>query len=224
MRTLIELYFQPGAAGNFFSRCLNLLDNAYCYASGTTIPVTIEEKFKLLSYSLVKDRSFDSNNTLSNDPVKNWQQFECQLKHIESLKNYTELPENATVVWVSHSHKSTDKTSSHPNRIFFYIDPSDAFEWMLLNCLYKDSMLEIGFISPGNQLKHNPVVHNISLAKIVQGRDSFIEEFGRACAIFNRELSALETQYILALYAEWSVTTLRTEKFQEFKNQIGWHL
>ena len=51
MRTLIELYFQPGAAGNFFSRCLNLLDNAYCYASGTTIPVTIEEKFKLLSES-----------------------------------------------------------------------------------------------------------------------------------------------------------------------------
>ena len=224
MRTLIELYFQPGAAGNFFSRCLNLLDNAYCYASGTTIPVTIEEKFKLLSYSLVKDRSFDSNNTLSNDPVKNWQQFECQLKHIESLKDYTELPENATVVWVSHSHKSTDKTSSHPNRIFFYIDPSDAFEWMLLNCLYKDSNLQIGFISSGNELKHNPVVHNISLAKIVQDRDSFIEEFSRACAIFNRQLSALEIKYIVALYDEWITTTLSPDKFQEFKNQIGWYL
>jgi len=224
MRTLIELYFQPGAAGNFFSRCLNLLDNAYCYASSTTIPTTIEEKYQILNYNLVKNRSYSDGNSLSNDPRRNWQKFERQLIPFETILDYSKLSDNATAVWPSHSHKMSDKTTSHPDRLFFYIDTSDAFEWMLLNSLYKDSHLMVEFLLHGKKLKNNPIVHKISLAEIIRDQDSFINEFVRVCAIFNRELSALETQYILALYEEWSVTTLRTEKFQEFKDQIGWHL
>jgi len=225
MRTLIELYFLPGAAGNFFSRCLNLLDNSYCYARGNTIPTTIEEKYKILNYELVQNRSYnDDNNSLSNDPRRNWVKFEDQITHFEDVLDYSKLPDNATAIWLCHPHKTFDKTVSHPNRIFFYIDSSDAFEWTLLNCLYKDSYLVIEFLLHGKKLKNNPAVHKISLTEIVQDRNSFINEFVRVCAIFDRQVTDIERRYILDLYDQWIKTTLPREKFPEFKDQIGWGL
>ena len=68
------------------------------------------------------------------------------------------------------------------------------------------------------------MVHKISLAAIIQNRDSFINEFSRVCVIFDRQITDIERRYILDLYDQWIATTLPKEKFQEFKNQIGWRL
>ena len=222
MRTLIELYFLPGAAGNFFSRCLNLLDNAYCWRlpDNPKISFTLEEKRKILSYDLVK------NKTHTYKLQKDWIEFEKKLVRFEDngkVTDYSLLPNDAIAIWAGHPHPNYMRLD-HFNRIFFYIDIDDAFEWAVLNCLYKDSFFNMAYLLNANELKNNPVVNKISLAKITQDRDSFIKEFCRVCAIFNRQVSELETKYILELYDDWITTTLPREKFQEFKNQIGWYL
>jgi len=228
MRTLIELYFIPGAAGNFFSRCLNLLDNAYHWVppTATKFSFTLEEKRKMLSYDIVKNRVYNIDNFNSASPQKDWIEFENQLRPFENPRkgtDYSMLPNDAIAIWTGHPHPNYMRLD-HLNRIFFYIDPTDAFEWAILNCLYKDSFFNMAYLLNANELKNNPVVNKISLAKIIQNRDSFIKEFCRVCAIFNRQVSELETKYILELYDDWITTTLPREKFQEFKDQIGWYL
>jgi len=228
MRPLIELYYIPGSAGNFFSRCLNLLDNAYCWVptTATKFSFTLEEKRKMLSYDIVKNRVYDIDNFYSVNPQKNWLTFEGRLRTFEKGRNgtdYSMLPNDATAIWVSHSLSHTMKLDHH-NRIFFFIDPTDAFEWCILNLLYKDSTIGMGFLSCTVQLKSNPVINKISLAKIIQDRNSFIKEFYRVCDIFNRQVTDIETECILELYDQWVTTTLPKEKFPEFKDQIGWYL
>ena len=222
MKTQIELYFLPGAAGNFFSRCLNLLDNAYCWAPAdtpTVMPNTAEEKQQLLSYTSVINYR---KNWLDFDYRKNWLDFENELVPFQD-PDQNLLPEDAIAIWISHPTHVCGK-SDYVDKFFFYIDPSNAFEWMLLNGLYKDSGLHFSNFKYGQRLLDNPTIHKIDLSKIITSRESFAEEFCRVCNIVNHQLTSVELKRVLDLYDQWNKTTMSQEKIPKFKQMIGWSL
>jgi hypothetical protein len=213
MKTQIELYFLPGAAGNFFSRCLNLLNNAYCWAPAdtpTAMPNTAEEKQQLLSYANIINCR------------KNWLDFEVELVPFQDPDQML-LPEDAIAIWIGHPGP-TSMQSSHNDKFFFYIDPGNAFEWMLLNGLYKDSGFHFTYFKYGQRLRDNSNIHKIDLAKIITSRESFAEEFCRVCNIVNHQLSSSELDRVLELYDQWIQTTLTPDKISYFKQSIGWCL
>ena len=61
MRNYINIIYISGCCGNFFSRCLNLLDNYYCYVDPLMSKKNIveqnkEEKYNFLSYTTILEK------------------------------------------------------------------------------------------------------------------------------------------------------------------------
>jgi len=220
----ITLYFIPGAAGNFFSRCLNLLENAYCFVDPNNPrgPTTLTEKMNLLTYDKVKNRKFNGHSYAQRNSEDDWVNFEDKLSYYE-INPDIELPNNSINISLAHPHPNYLKLHER-DTFFFYIDSSDEFEWCLLNAFYKNSFVDIASLFYGKELKNNPAVHKISLSAIIKNKDSFIKEFKRVCNIFGYTLQEEEELSIILLYQQWKTTVLEHENFKDFKDIIGFNL
>jgi hypothetical protein len=213
----IFVYFLPGCAGNFFGRCLNLLNNAYCFVDRNTpkkFPTSIDSKINLLSYNSMINKSFE-------DRV--WTVFEHQAAHYHTFHPHWQLPDDSYSVWIAHPNKEQHASLAGPNDVTysFYIDSSDCFEWGVVNALYKNSYLDVQWFINGNKLKNDPSVHKINLNNIIGGEQSFLDEFVKVCDIINHQLSSEEESAIKSLYQQWIKTTLSKDNICDFKNRIG---
>lgn len=216
--TYIFLTYLPGAGGNFFSRCLNLLQPAYCWANKETkhIPCNLDEKIQLLNYESVLDKSF---------PEIDWIKFEFHsICHYSEIQHHPSVPDGSYVIWPEHGKAKEVLQSSGNRNIKLYLDVTDAYEWCIMNSIYKSSaILPWTLWQDVEQLNDNSV-HKVNVKNIVAGVNEFVEEFQKVCEIFNHSLSPVELTAITGLYLQWQKTMLPLDQINNFKKKIGWRL
>ena len=240
--THVFIYFLPGAAGNFLSRCLNLLDNFHCYVDPVhkVLPMTITEKMTLLSYESMENLDFSK---------RNWRNFERSIFHFSQFKKGTNSPghrvwshnppsvKNQTFVWAQHPTVSIDintnlrNTNSannlitvndgQPKVVKFYIDPSQAWEWHLINALYKNSFIGGEYLLEGKKLLEDSSLIKINLNNFIQGPDIFFEEFLKISQVLNHTVTNQEQQHIQLLHQQWLNTIVPLHCVEEFKKFLG---
>ena len=204
----IIIWFLPGAAGNFLSRCLNLLENVSCWGITTTkvIPMDIDSKFRMVDYADVCNRTVNSKIR--------WTEFEDQLYQISEEECLTEF-----LVSIEHPENQFDRISN-TNEVDVYIDVDECFEWVMLNALYKDSMIFPHYLYHARELCQNNSVFKFSLKRLLSGEESFKEEFVRLCDFIQVSLVDSEIELVLQLYRSWVKTTISGDKLQEFKKEF----
>ncbi len=217
------IFFLPGAAGNFLSRSLNLLDNFYSFGNkqDKTLPKTLEEKIQLLSYHEVIDKSFEE---------RNWITFENNVTDYHNCCPHWDLPENSYGVFKVHPGPRTkngmfsDLVGKDDKYFKFLIDTDQVFEWTFMNALYKNTPTDANWLMANLKLEQDPSVYKISLKNIISGKETFFAEFQKICEILGHTISPQERAAVSDLYDQWQKTTLKMEDIPAFKKKIGWKL
>jgi hypothetical protein len=226
MKTYINIIFTGGSGGNFFSRCLNLLDGFYVWADKTATPaevieMDIDKKFNLLSYDSVVDKTFVQ---------RDWIKFEVDVTGFSNIIEHTKLPNNSKLVWIEHVEDYYSKEFHDLNLIAgiddrvlqFYINPFNNIEYCVLNALYKNTPSGVDVVMLGKDLITDPIINLINFEKIIDNVDTFLEEFNRICQIIGHKLTDLEIQRVTELYCQWKLTALTPDKFEDFKQLINY--
>jgi hypothetical protein len=219
----IAISFLPGSAGNFFTRCLNLLTGACYFVDKTTkkLPTTIEEKLSILNYNNVINKSFDQ---------RDWVTFEHQLIKYFTIRPHHELPSNSYSIWSGHPIHSyglanLDDLAGPDDQCYrFYIDPGEHFEWCVLNALYKNSYIDVKYFINGKKLLDDCNTYKIKLDSFIQGWKPFYKEFEKACNYIEHNLTNEEIQAIQTLYTQWRTTVLEYKDLELFKTNIGFNM
>jgi hypothetical protein len=212
----IFITFLPGSAGNFFSRCLNLLSDAYCYGQENNLPNTLEQKLKMLSYESVLDRSMKSDN---------WVAFESKLTPYHKIISHHKLPPNSYSIWIGHGLQDTMQLAGPDDQIFnFYIDPGNNFEWSCMNALYKNSYLDVKWFICGKKLLNDTAVYKIKLDNFLNDWGCFLLEFLKVIDIIGHTISESEIQAVRTLYEQWKTTILKHKDIETFKKDIGFFM
>jgi hypothetical protein len=212
----VSIAFLPGACGNFFSRCLNLLDNAHCYSMPDDIELTASNKLKILDYTSVINKSFNT---------RNWCDFEFSVDRV--VHDPTLLSDAVHIVFGhpvtnSHSHTNLYDLAGKDDEVYnFYIDTGDHFEWAYMNALYKDSSLQANWFQNGQEMLRNTDVHKIQLKNFLGDWKDFKVEFIKTCTIIGRTPSIDELNAIKTLYGQWKQTTLEYKDLDSFKKLLG---
>lgn len=220
MKKFVLILYWPGSAGNFLSRCINLLDNAYTFVSRNdlmTLPSTIEEKLSLLSYS-------DSLTLLSQ---QQWPRFEQLIVTYCFRRPHWDLPNNAIACFIAHPTDFDNFFSligKDDKQFVFYIDPHKCYEWAILNSLHKNSYYNYYNYESIEKYLQGLNVHKIDLNEIITSSNNFFTEFKKICDILEHVINADEEKAIKQLYKEWYTTTLKPEQFEEFKKQCNTRL
>ena len=214
MKKFVFITFIPGSAGNFFTRCLALLNNVYGFIDNDKdppyIPITLEEKLTLLNYDSVLNKKYEE---------RNWIHFEekCGV-YCGHYPNHS-IPDNGTLVIYCHPYDNEyyDSLVGEDDKQFvFYIDPTDHFEWMVLNAFYKNSFhYDLRWFIKGKKHLLDPAIHKIKLTNIISNFDSFFIEFEKICFIIEHDITANEKTAINFLYNQWITTTLTTEEIKK---------
>ena len=221
MVNYVHLYFLPGSAGNFLSRCLNLLDDFYAWGDLKTklLPVTLDEKINLLNYSPV----------INFDPLaKNWIEWEnaiAPLVLILTVPDCRKLPNDPYIVYISHPiipDITQEFSGPDDGKYILYIDPTDNFEWILMNAIYKQTYQETQWYVNGKQMLEDDTVIKISLTNILKNKESFLEEFQLLCTRLSQTISPNILIAIGNLYDQWRTTIIEPDKINDFKKLIGW--
>lgn len=214
----VSIFFLPGAAGNFLGRCLNLLDDANCFVDSEllTFPKTLEEKVQLVSYHNVTNRT-------STDTV--WYDFERKLSLFYCVDHwYDQIEHKKYVIQIRHPDGNEDHNivrSQNDRNFVIYIDPTDAYEWHFLNCLYKNSFPNVKYFIGAKNIINDPGVYHVNLRNIITDINTFWTEFVKLCNYIEHPISPDVEQAVKNLYEQWITTTLPEDKFKEFKEQIG---
>ena len=219
----IAISFLPGSAGNFFSRCLNLLTGACYFVDKTTkkLPTTIEEKLSILNYNAVVDKSFDQ---------RDWLTFEQQIIKYFTTQPHYELPADSYSIWGGHPIHSygpvnLDELAGPDDQCYrFYVDPGEHLEWCVLNALYKNSYINVTYFINGQTLLDDCNTYKIKLDSFIQGWESFCEEFKKACDYIEHKLTDKELQAVKTLYFQWRKTVLEYKDIDAFKKNIGFNM
>jgi hypothetical protein len=220
----VFLFHLPGAAGNFVSRCLNLIDNAHCWVDQPSqlMPNDILGKLEVLSYSEVGDRSINRDIWLG---YKNW--LEWEKRHVTGL-NHGDLPADAYLSidtqHPNYNFKRNDIAGKDDQQYVIYIDASDYFEWCTLNALYKNSFIGVAWLKHAQTMIADPDILKVSLRKIAQSKEGFLEEILKICRFIDHPLMPAERMAMLELHDQWYATQLHPEDFAAFKQLIGWQL
>jgi hypothetical protein len=218
----VSFTFLPGTAGNFFSRCMNLVDGIYCWVDATrTIPESLDEKINMLGYGEVVDMPFGQ---------RNWVTFENKLVFYRNLYDVYSLPESACNIWIGHPTKPSgcvdlDAIAGPDDESYnFYIDPGMHFEWMLMNSLYKNSYHTVEWFLNAEIVRKNTAVHKINLDSILGSWKDCFSEILTVCNIIGFSVSPVEEQAMEKLYSQWKNTILDSESIASFKETIGWKI
>ena len=215
----VFIEFIPGAAGNFFSRCLNLLNGSVCWSKDNKLPNTLEERIELVTYRPVMHRNYDGVHWAGVWERKLRHYSKVFLKNVDgNLKIFLRHPNTRRKDrWKDY------KTGVNDSVYQIYIDPSEAFEWCILNALYKNTVIYEECLRAGIVKQQSQTVFKISLANIINNAESFIEEFKKVCVFLGHTLDSAEIDAVINLYNEWKTTVLPPDRFDEFKNKIGWY-
>jgi len=215
MINYVFINFLPGAAGNFFSRTLNLIDDAYCWVptSFQTLDLTLEQKLEYFSYKNIQKE-------------QNWIDFECELIHYSSLINHTDLPDNAISIWAKHNtdhirRKHLSGKDDTESLIQITYNDSIMFEWILLNALYKNSHINPTWFKQYQIYSKENDVIKINLKKFIN-KDKFLTMYSDTIKLLNISPSHVHLDAVEELHNQWIKTTLSFDKFDEFKSSIGW--
>lgn len=216
----IAISFLPGSAGNFFSRCLNILNEAHCFVDRTTrnMPTSPSEKLSVLGYESVINKSFDQ---------RNWIEFEQQTIPYTKVREHYDLPPGAYSIWMGHpNHKygcvNLDVLAGEDDQKFqFYIDPGMHLEWCCMNAFYKNSFLDVKWLVNGQALVQDPEVHKIQLHNFLSNWADFAQEITAVCKVIGHTPSSDELQAIETLYHQWKTTILDYKDMDAFKKRIG---
>lgn len=219
MKRFIALYYIPGAAGNFLSRCINLLDNAYVWASSDgIIPTNLLDKLNLLSYNNAKKQRVPTGtNTFK---FHYWYDFENSISEYYNFKEHWNIESDGIAVFVYHPEFSIDHISSliGPSDIGIniLIDSTDELDWCILNGFRKESFQMIKWFQTEKKLHEDPSVYKIKLSNIIRGYDKFLEEFKKLLTILDRTLDTETELALQQLYNEWYTTTFPKENISAY--------
>lgn len=241
MRNYINIIYIPGSCGNFISRCLNLLENFYCFVNPNSqreeiLDQSIEEKFRFLSYeNILKNISSD----FSVIPDADWWHTKHEYNNlIRKFYNHTgiehvDTPENSTIVLDTHINYYYKNVISQQSVLLgkddklynFYIDPEDNNEIVLLNCQYKLPN-NLSFCKEELKLFYEKIVNEdnfipIKLEKIIQSSTDCIDEIQKISQKVNHSLTDIEIEYITQLYNQWISTVIKGDKVNLFKKQYN---
>lgn len=215
MINYLYIFFLPGAAGNFFSRCMSLASDR-CVGqipSGSAHPyLSLEEKFQSFSYS-------------NSQRDANWIEFESKLVHYSDLFVHHALATQSVSVWHQHpDYVFLNKKIEGPNdkKYLFYIDPSDAFEWCVLNALHKDSYIQKKWISQGKKMLEDADIIKINLSDIFSSHETLLVSVQKVCDTVGINLGSAQCVKIVELWNQWIDTTLAPTSFEKFKRDIGY--
>jgi hypothetical protein len=215
MINYVFVFFLPGSAGNFFSRCLSLASTqAYGWvpADSADVALTANQKHQLYTYG---------QSSLYQD----WKRFEGQLVHYSTLTDHHNIPVDSVSVWSEHPRYQLleqNLAGTDNQQHVFYIDPGDDFEWVILNSLYKNSTIDVKWLREGQAMLDDPDIYKISLANIITSWETTWSEVEKVYAIIKHECSNKEL--IRDLWQQWYLTTLKPEQFASFKRSIGFKL
>lgn len=220
MKKYISISFLPGSAGNFFSRCLNILDGAYCFIPANTkqIPQSINDKLNVLSYQSVLNKDFNQ---------RDWINFEKQLIPYDREYNHSELPNNSLLIWYGHPHHlhgcvNLKGLAGEDDQSFdFYIDPGIHIDWCCMNAFYKNSYLDVNWFINGQHLLKTQSVYKIQLTEFLKEWNDFYLEFLKVCKIISHNITVPEKRAVEQLYCQWKKTTLDYSNIKNFKRSIG---
>jgi hypothetical protein len=216
----ISISFLPGAAGNFFSRCLNILNGAHCFVDRNTrnMPDTPDEKLSVLGYESVTDKSFGQ---------RDWIEFEKQAMPYSMIRDHFDLPPGAYSIWKGHPNHNygcvnlDDLAGDDDQKFRFYIDPGTHVEWCCMNAFYKNSFLDVKWFIHGQDLIQDPMVHKIQLHNFLTDWTDFGKEITAVCNIIGHTPNLNELQAIETLYHQWKTTILDYKDMDAFKKRIG---
>jgi len=186
----VGVYFQPGSAGNFFSRSLSLCGPDWYYLELNTVDT--EKKFNLISYRHAPN-------------YKTWPQFE----DIYGGNSRRELPEDSVNIYSMHLDCKTlftsDIVGDDDRLITILIDPQEHMEFVIANAKKKDSVHPQNY--PPNEIedfkKANTVHHTVLLENIVKSESSLLGEIEQVAKLVNKKLTDKSQDYIIRLYREW---------------------
>ena len=216
----ILISYSPGSGGNFFSRCLNMIEGAHGWVDKNTgqVIMSLDEKIKILGYHNVANKKFAE---------RNWIEFEEQLDHHHKIWKNGELPLDCYSIWTRHPTERDSRLATiigPDDKYFkFYIDSGPHFEWSCMNAFYKNSILSVEWFLKGTELMQNHNVHKIKLDNFLKDWTEFYTEFKLVCEIIGHTLTFAETQAIKDLYYQWKTTILDYKDIENFKKYIGWN-
>lgn len=215
MIVYVYIFFLPGAAGNFFSRCMSLASDR-CVGQitpGSVHPyMSLKEKFQSFSYADMQ-------------PNINWIEFEQGLVHYSNLFVHHSLATQSVSLWHNHpdyGFLNRQIDGSKDQKFLFYIDPSDSFEWCVLNALKKDSFIEKKWVVQGKKMLEDPAILKINLSNIFSSQQTLINEVQQVCDVVGIHLSPSNRDKIGQLWNQWILTALMPSEFDEFKKNLGW--
>lgn len=213
MINYLFLFYLPGAAGNFVSRALSLVsdDHYGLVADRDSIRLDLLDRARMLGYA-------------NADTVTSWIDFEKKLVNHHEVIDHCSLPTGSCSIWSNHPDYdvlSRGIAGTDDRSFVFYIDPSEAFEWCVLNALFKDSYLQKKWMITGRRMRDDPNIVNINLANIIRDRDSCLDEILKICRHTGCFLNQQRKWYIQDLWDQWNTTTLKPSDFSGFKRQLG---
>ena len=223
-QTYVHINFTPGCAGNFLSRSLNLIDQAYCWTdpASVTVPETVDEKLALLSYSNVADRKIDTIEEY------NWLNWERELVSFNSHKPHNELPPGSMSIWAKHHliDPEEDKLAGDDDQeVFLMIDYKTAQlqDWAVMNAFYKNTRLDYRWYEMAEKFRKNPEWKKINLEDFFTW-EKFSVCYIEVCNTIGVSDTRIHLTAVKILWQQWRSTILEFEDISKFKQSMGWLL
>jgi hypothetical protein len=217
MKRFVVLNFLPGSAGNFVSRCLNLLTGFHVWKPrNSPMPTGINEKLDQLKYKNVlhfpnQDRKYRLN----------WTRWEHYFAECCNASGHTVADGEVGVIVNHPSNNDVARYLGKNDKLFvFCIDSTDMWDWMIVSAEIKDSFQAVNWFKENKRMLEDPDISKINLKNIVSGQETFVAEFKKICNIINHNLSEEELDAVVILYNQWKTTTPSDEIVQSKKAEM----
>jgi hypothetical protein len=216
MKRFVVLNFLPGSAGNFISRCLNLLTGFHVWQPRDSLmPTGIDEKLDQLKYTDVlnypnQDRKYRLN----------WSRWEHHFVACCNEFNHTVKDSEVGVIVEHPSNKIARYIDKNDKLFVFCIDSTNMWNWMIVSAEIKESFQAINWFNEYKRMLEDPGIFKINLKNIVSSQETFVTEFTKICNIINHDLSVEELAAVVILYNQWKTTTPSDEIVRSKKAEM----
>lgn len=201
----VYLFFLPGCAGNFISRCITMFsDDICCWApNDKIIELTIDEKYELLTYKHASK-------------FKSWSGFELAIHPVCIV--HEQLPNHLTGLEIHHPEFIKLSEES----IKFYVNPHQCYDWAIFNAIKKDSYQDLKWYKNGRIMLNSPDYYKIKLINVISNETSFMFEMKQIADMLKIAIPEYNEKIIMKLWKEWQLTIIPLIDIPEFKKTLGW--
>ena len=210
MKKFVALHFLPGAAGNFISRCINLLENTYVW--GNAHSLTLDEKLELFSY-----------DNWGKDVDGSWIAFENKILGYDKFQPHWDIDQDGVAVFVMHPRDLAyirTRTGQDDLGLNVYIDCREVLEWCLINASYKQSFQIMHWFKNAEIIENDNSVFKIKLKTIIESYEGFLTEFSRLAQFLERTIGPHEEAALHTLYNQWKTTWITGDRAVEYKQEM----